>query len=81
MYSLSLDVARRLPLLKVPERVDVDGVLHPLDDLNVVDEVDVVVLRQNLAHPLADGLKKSTNYDIRSVRTKVKIEAQLLAEL
>ena len=56
--GLAVGIAGLLPLLEVPDGVDGDGVLHPLDGLHMVDKVDVVVLDDRLVDPLANGLDK-----------------------
>ena len=52
--GLALDVAFLFPFLEVSETGQFGGVLHPLDDLEHGDEVDVVA-SQHLVHELDEG--------------------------
>ena len=55
-YRLSRGRARGLPLLEIPQRHCAGGVLHPLDDLELGGEVNVVVGGGNEGHPLVQHL-------------------------
>lgn len=52
--GLSLNVALFFPFLEVSETGQFGGVLHPLDDLQHGDEVDVIA-SQHLVHELDEG--------------------------
>ena len=54
--GLTLHCTLLLPLLKIPQRHCAGGVLHPLDDLELGGEVNVVVGGGNEGHPLVQHL-------------------------
>merc|ERR1719209_1629857 len=57
--GLALDCTTALPLLEIPEGHCARWVLHPLDDLELGDEVDIVVGGGNVGHPLVEDLGES----------------------
>ena len=57
--GLALDCALALPLLEVSEGHCASWVLHPLDDLELGDEVDIVVGGGNVGHPFVEDLGES----------------------
>ena len=56
---LALDCATALPLLEIPQRHCACWVLHPLNDLELSDKVDIVVGGGNVGHPLVEDLGES----------------------
>lgn len=57
--GLALHSALSLPLLKVPERHSSCGVLHPLDNLELGGEVNVIVSGGNVGHPLVEDVSEA----------------------
>ena len=57
--GLALDRALALPLFEIPQGHCARWVLHPLDDLELGDEIDVVVGGGNVGHPFVEDLGES----------------------
>ena len=57
--GLTLHRALALPLLEVPERHSSRGVLHPLDNLELGGEVNVIVGGGNVGHPLVEDVSEA----------------------
>ena len=57
--GLPLHCATALPLLEIPQRHCACRVLHPLNDLELSDKVDIVVGGGNVGHPLVEDLGES----------------------
>lgn len=65
---LSFDVTFLFPLVIISQRIDISGILHPLDNLKLGDEIDVAVISQHVSDPVGkDSIEPLVDFQPSSV--------------